>query len=158
MKKTGEYIAFAGRIVVGFVFVAASIDKIADPEAFANSIINYKIVSGTIPMLLATVLPWLELLCGFALCFGIAVRGSSMLSSAMLFIFTVAVVSAVLRGLDISCGCFTQDPAASKVGWAKVGENTLLFMVSSYVWYRGSKMLSLESFLVRRATRGELPK
>jgi len=151
MTKTGEYIAFVGRIVVGLVFVAASIDKIADPESFANSIMNYRIVSGNMPMLLATVLPWLELLCGLALCFGIVVRGSSMLSSAMLLMFTVAVISAVLSGLDISCGCFTQDPAASKVGWVKVGENALLLLISLYVWFRGSTMLSLESFLVRRS-------
>ena len=153
MTKTGEYIAFVGRIVVGLVFVAASIDKIADPESFANSIMNYRIVSGNMPMLLATVLPWLELLCGLALCFGIVVRGSSMLSSAMLLMFTVAVISAVLRGLDISCGCFTQDPAASKVGWAKVGENTALLMMSMLVWWLGSTILSLESFLVRRSSK-----
>jgi len=134
------------RIVIGFLFVAASVGKISSPEAFAVSIVNYRIVALPVAFVFATILPWMELLCGLALLFGIWIRGSCLLLSFMLVLFTFAVISALFRGLDISCGCFTQDPSASKIGWAKVGENILLFSGSILVFYANNARLSLEQY------------
>ena len=128
-KRRDAFIAFL-RVVLGCVFVFASIDKVADPPAFAASIVNYKLVSGQLALAVATVLPWVELLAGFGLICGVFVRGSGMLTMIMLITFTALVSSAMIRGLDISCGCFTQDPAATKIGWQKLGENTLLVFIN----------------------------
>ncbi|MEK7670843.1 MAG: MauE/DoxX family redox-associated membrane protein, partial [Bacteroidota bacterium] len=82
-----NYIVLPSRLFVGFIFVLASINKIADPNAFAVSIANYKIIEPPLTLLIATVLPWTELLCGLCLLFGIMMRGSSFLATIMLIVF-----------------------------------------------------------------------
>jgi uncharacterized membrane protein YphA (DoxX/SURF4 family) len=127
------------RIFLGGLFIVASLDKIADPAAFATSILNYKIVEPTLAMVIATILPSLELLCGLSLLLGLYPRTSALLITFMLIGFTILIISALLRGLDISCGCFTQDPNVSKIGYIKILENVgmiilgvLLLFVQNY--------------------------
>lgn len=118
------------RTILGAVFIYASFSKIADPNAFAASISSYSIIAGDAALLIATVLPWVEFLSGLGLLLGIFWRGSGALVFGMLVVFTIVVASALWRGLDISCGCYTQDPAAERLGWWKIGENTLLATIA----------------------------
>lgn len=131
------------RIVLGFIFIVASIDKIADPSAFAVSIRYYKIVGSSVAMLFATILPWIELLCGLFLIFGVMMRGCSLLVLLMLILFTAGVVSGIARGLDISCGCFSRDPNVDKIGWTKVLENVGLIVLSIVIYFSTTTRCSI---------------
>lgn len=142
-----DYLVLAARIFVGLLFVLVSIDKIANPDAFAVSVTNYKIVSPFFASLFATILPWAELLCGLAVLFGILQKGGSFLLTSLLVVFTAAVASALVRGLDISCGCYTQDPQAGTIGWTKLVENVGLFILTSFLFYSTSVKFSLEGYL-----------
>ena len=148
MKRllSNEYLVLIVRIVLGCVFIVASIEKAANPASFITSIGNYRLAGYDVAAVMATVLPWIELLCGMALLFGVFTRGGALLSFAMLVVFTVAVTSAVIRGLDISCGCFTQDPTVGKVGWMKVGENILLIAASLFLLFSAGLKFSLERY------------
>jgi uncharacterized membrane protein YphA (DoxX/SURF4 family) len=146
-----DYLTLAGRVFIGFLFVFISIDKIANPEAFSASIANYKIVSPFLATFAATLLPWIELLCGLSILFGILQKGSSFLLTTLLVVFTAAVVSALVRGLDISCGCFTQDPNAGKIGWMKLAENLGLMLITSFLFFSTSVKFSLEQYLRDKA-------
>jgi len=137
------------RLVLGGVFVVASIDKIADPAAFAASIGNYRLVSNEIGLVAATVLPWLELFCGLALVSGIATKGSALLTFIMLILFTAGVASALARGLDISCGCLTQDPSAGRIGWTKLAENGGLLLLSAFLYFVHGIRWSMAGYLDR---------
>ncbi len=117
------------RVFLGGLFVIASLDKVTDPAAFAQSIMNYRLLSPTLALVAATIIPWMELLCGLGLLMGLYPRGSSLLAAGMLFIFTVLVGIALARGLDIGCGCFSQDPSVGRIGWMKILENTGLFLL-----------------------------
>jgi len=139
-----RYIVLAARIVLGFIFVVASIDKIADPNAFAVSVGYYKLVGSSLSLFIATVLPWVELLCGLGLIFSVKLRGSSLLVLLMLVIFTAGVISGIVRGLDISCGCFTSDPTVDKIGWMKVMENCGLILLSIVVLFSKSVRFSID--------------
>jgi len=55
---------------------------------------------------LAFYLPWLEILCGFALVVRFLYRGALSISTALIVVFTLATIAAKARGLDITCGCF----------------------------------------------------
>lgn len=135
-----RYTVLTARIILGFIFVVASIDKIANPNAFAVSIGYYKLVGPSAALLIATILPWLELLCGLFLIFGILLRGSSLLTLMMLVVFTAGVISGIGRGLDISCGCFTRDPNVDKIGWMKVAENCGLIVLGIFALFsKGSR-------------------
>ena len=126
LSKT--WFALSVRAILGMIFIAASIEKAASPEAFSHSILDYRILSPSLALLVATVMPWVELLAGIGLLCGIWIRGSSLLVCTMLVAFTIALMSALWRGLDISCGCFTQDPSAARIGWQKILENTAMLL------------------------------
>ena len=139
------------RIMLGGVFVFASLGKIADPHAFASSIAGYRILEGDATLHIATVIPWIELLSGCGLIAGVFIRGSSSLVLLMLVIFSAAVVSALWRGLDISCGCYTQDPAAERLGWWKVGENTVLAVFAFLVFRHLRTVLTIQQYFASHA-------
>ncbi len=145
---SNEFNILTARVFLGSILLVASIDKIADPAAFAKSIEGYQIFSGPVATAFATVIPWVELLCGLSMIFGIVIPGSALLAGSMLIVFTGAVVSALARGLDISCGCFSLDPAASRIGWLKIGENFVLILVSAFLYLAPSIRFSLEQYLL----------
>ena len=141
------------RIFLGGLFVAASLDKITDPQAFANSILQYKVVGPTLAMCTATILPSLELLCGLSLIIGLYPRGCALLITIMLVGFTILVASALLRGLDISCGCFTQDPNVSKIGYQKILENCGLIILSTWLLFTRNQGINLLQFFEKRSDK-----
>lgn len=61
------------RLLLGAVFLLASFDKILHPQAFAQTVYNYQILTDGFVNLAAIMLPWLELLLGVCLS---AVSGS----------------------------------------------------------------------------------
>jgi uncharacterized membrane protein YphA (DoxX/SURF4 family) len=151
---SNDYVAITARIFIGFLFVFASVDKVADPGAFSASIMNYKLLSPMLASLIATVLPWAELLSGFAIIVGVFQRGSALLLTSLLVIFTVAVLSALLRGLDITCGCFTQDPRVGKIGWLKIIENTGLILLTSFLFYSTSAKFTVAEYIAKKVVGG----
>jgi uncharacterized membrane protein YphA (DoxX/SURF4 family) len=142
---SNEYVLFGLRLLLGLTLLFASIEKISDPSAFAKAIENYRLVSGTVALIMATVLPWIELLCGLAVVTGLYLRGSSLLLFIMLSGFTLAVITGLIRGLDISCGCFTLDPNVNRIGWQKVLENIGLIAVSAILFYSRNTRFTLRT-------------
>ncbi|HAX49711.1 MAG TPA: MauE/DoxX family redox-associated membrane protein [Ignavibacteria bacterium] len=132
MKKLFEnkYFVIAARIVLGAVFMYASFDKMANPEAFAKIIDNYHLLPYQLVNPLAIFLPWLELITGLLLITGKWVKGSLLIYNALLVIFIIALVQALIRGLDISCGCFSVNPSSTSEVWLRVIEDIALLFVS----------------------------
>ena len=126
-------IILLARVLLGGLFIISSIDKIADPAAFTASVLNYRLVNPTVAVAAATMIPPLELICGLGLLLGLYPRGSALLITIMLVCFTGIVLSALIRGLDISCGCFTQDPGAEKIGTKKILENAGMILLGIYL-------------------------
>jgi len=147
---SNEFNILTARVFLGSMLLVASIDKIADPAAFAKSIGDYRLFSEPIVTVVATMIPWAELLCGMAMMFGLLIPGAALLAGSMLLVFTLALLSALLRGLDITCGCFSQDPAAARIGWMKIGENVILTAISAYLYFSASIRFSLEHYLSNR--------
>src|SRR5689334_13789219 len=95
------------RFILGLVFLYASVGKILDPKAFAENLIAYRIFDS--PQMLkyvAVTLPWIEWICGICLILGVFVRSVSALATLLLITFLAGMISALLRGLEIHCGCF----------------------------------------------------
>jgi uncharacterized membrane protein YphA (DoxX/SURF4 family) len=99
--------ALIARIVLGCVFIYASLDKIRHPELFAEAVYNYQLSPEVAVNLVALWLPWLELLCGGLLVLGVWVGGSSLIISTLMLVFLAALGINLARGLDVHCGCFT---------------------------------------------------
>ncbi|MEE9122703.1 MAG: MauE/DoxX family redox-associated membrane protein [Syntrophobacteria bacterium] len=103
--------ALAARVVLGCVFIYASLDKIRHPDLFAEAVYNYQLLPEVAVNLVAVCLPWLELLSGVLLILGLWVRGSVLVLSGLLLVFLGALGINLARGLDIHCGCFTTQSA-----------------------------------------------
>ena len=95
------------RLVLGGIFIYASLDKIAQPLQFAKIIENYKILPLSLITLPALILPWLELFAGFLLISGLWTRSAALLLSLLLLAFILALGVNAFRGIDVSCGCFS---------------------------------------------------
>ncbi|MCU0454170.1 MAG: DoxX family membrane protein [Bacteroidetes bacterium] len=138
------------RLVVGTIFVSASIEKAAEPAAFAAMIDNYKVLSPALSMFVASTLPWVELICGVAVILGVGVRGGALVIGLLTIGFTFAVISGIMRGLDISCGCYTLDPEVGKIGWRKVVENSGIVVLSVFLVYSTAARVTLDRLVAGR--------
>jgi putative oxidoreductase len=94
------------RIALGTLFVFAGAAKAYDPGAFAIEIQRYQLVPWVPGAIAALYLPWLEMLVGALLLLKRLERGALLLIACLLVVFTLALVSAMFRGLNIDCGCF----------------------------------------------------
>ena len=139
-----KYFLFAIRILLGIVFIYAAISKTSEPEAFARSIENYKLIPMFLINILAITLPWIELCAGLLLIFGISVKENSLILSGLLAIFIIAITISLARGLNIDCGCFGTVGGA-KVGIQKLLENFGLLFSGILLMKFGSGFLSLKN-------------
>ena len=127
---------------MGFVFIYAGAEKISDPEAFAISISNYRLLPTAAINFFAITLPWIELVAGVLSIFGIAVKENSSILFSMLLVFTIAIIISLFRGLSIDCGCFGK---GTQIGLYKLGENSLMIIGTFLLMIFGSDLLKLKS-------------
>lgn len=142
------------RLVLGGIFIFAAMDKIAEPDAFAKSIGNYHLIPTAGLNFMALLMPWIELVTGLFLILGVRIKASSAIIGGMLVVFLIAIISAIIRGYNINCGCFAQTSAssaaaASKVGWLKVGEDAAMLLAAAYLFFYPVKTWTLEAFAAR---------
>ena len=141
---SNNYLQLTARAVLGIIFIFAGIEKTSNPEQFAIAISNYKLLPIFSLNLIAITLPWLEVVSGTLLIFGISIKENSAIIGALMVSFTIMVIIAVLRGLDIDCGCFgTSD--GEKVGLLKIIENIGLIVLSIYIYFFDKKSFSIET-------------
>jgi hypothetical protein len=102
---------------------------------FAKVILNYKILPIQMVNLLAIFLPWFEFVVGLCLVIWKFERAALILYSAMLVVFIIALSQALIRGLDISCGCYSVDPSTTSEVWLRIIEDfiMLFFSVNLYL-------------------------
>jgi putative oxidoreductase len=137
-----KFLLLTIRLFFAFIFIFAAVSKIAEPEAFARAIYNYKLLPDFLINILSIILPWIELITGILLFFGVSVKENSVILSGLLIVFIFAIGISMIRGLNIDCGCFgTVDGA--KVGLGKILENTGLLLLGIILIKFDSKFLSL---------------
>lgn len=107
------------RVLLGGVLMYAGFTKLKSGFAFAEIIANYALLPAAANQILAVVLPWWELCAGALLVFGVWTRAASLVALLLFGTFAAAVISALVRGLDIECGCFSD--AGSRVGLKTLG-------------------------------------
>ena len=105
MKNGLTIIVLIARILIGGILIYASINKIVDPGGFARAIDNYHLIPFGLENSMAIVLPWVELIVGISLIFGLFIDGAAFLVIVMMVIFIVAITFAILSGYNIECGC-----------------------------------------------------
>ncbi len=106
-RQLSSWLIVAARVILGAVFVAAALPKIADPPGFAKAIWAYQLVPESFLPTLALTLPWLELLCGLALVAGLWTRAAAAWSAILLACFMLFLGINLARRHPVDCGCFS---------------------------------------------------
>lgn len=135
-------IALICRLILGIIFLYAGVEKIIAPREFAVAIYNYRLLPDQAINLLALILPWLEVFLAAGLIAGIYVRGASLISALLFMIFALALTVNLVRGLDISCGCF--GATSGNINWLYLVRDTSLLTMSVVTLFfdRGWKYFS----------------
>ncbi len=121
------------RVALAGLFGYSGWIKILDPASFAQSVAGYDVVPYSLIPLVTFWIPWIELWAALAvLLIGPLRRSASLWMLVLLTGFTALKISAVFRGLDISCGCTGSDDPLT---WVSVVEN-LIWMVLAGLHFR----------------------
>jgi len=135
-SKTWHWLELVIRLAIGVLFIYASADKVLHPDKFAVVIYNYRVLPFELVNLVAILVPWLEIMIGVTLIFGIWLETSAFLLSALMLGFAVLIISAITRGLNIECGCFTLSESGSLVSWRRVIEDLGLMICGIFILFR----------------------
>lgn len=131
------------RILIGAVFVVAGFSKAGHAELFAAQIAGFRLLPQVVIAPMALVLPYLEMLLGGYLIVGLFTRASAWIAVALLAVFDLAIASAVVRGLTISCGCFGPNDT-TVTSWAEVARDAVLVVFAAIVALRAPGMLAVD--------------
>ena len=151
-EKYLPIITLTAQLILGAIFIYASLDKIINPVAFVQIIESYQILLLSVVNVFAILLPWLELICGLLLLSGIWLRASATLISGILVMFIVAMGLVVARGLDIDCGCFESVGGTEKVGRLRIIEDLGFLILSIWIIRFPNSIFSIEAILVHSQT------
>ncbi len=103
-RRVGELLL---RVALGGLLLWAGALKLGDAAALSIEVGNYQLFPALAPFV-ALVLPGIEIAVGAALIAGTPPwRHAAALCTLVIFaVFTVAVTTVVVRGIDVNCGCF----------------------------------------------------
>jgi putative oxidoreductase len=139
------------RLIIGGVFIASAVAKIGNVQishahgvqfshvpdlgTFAQDVDNYHVPPRALGNLIAITLPWIELMAGTLLVFGIWKRASAWVITILMLVFLAAIGWALAHGYDIRCGCFgTVD--ARKVGVTALAQDFALLGIAAWLAWR----------------------
>ncbi|MDW7679382.1 MAG: MauE/DoxX family redox-associated membrane protein [bacterium] len=131
-----KWIFLALRWIVAVIFIYAGLVKIMNPAAFAEQVDNYRFLPYFLVTLVAAILPWLELGCGLLLIFGRWLPGAALVLVGLNLVFLIATITALAKGLDISCGCFSVGDEGARIGIKKLVENILLSLTTIAIYWK----------------------
>ncbi|MBD3235417.1 MAG: DoxX family membrane protein [Candidatus Eisenbacteria bacterium] len=94
------------RVVLALVFVRAAVPKLIDPFAFATDIYAYRVIPPMWAAIGAILMAAIEMVAAVALVTGLLWRGGAIVLGGMLLVFIAMIFQAIVRGIDIHCGCF----------------------------------------------------
>ncbi len=127
--------SWGGALALAAVFLFAGVPKMLDPTLFGQSIHRYEMLPGWAVSLMAIYMPWLECCAAIFLLVPRYRRGASILIASMLVLFLAATTNALLRDLDISCGCFSRSGDEESIGGIHIVRNLALLALTSAVFW-----------------------
>jgi uncharacterized membrane protein YphA (DoxX/SURF4 family) len=119
---------------MGGLFVYAGILKITDVQQLADSIAAYRMLPLQTINMMAFALPPFEVMLGLLLLIDWKTRMVALGVTLLLGVFTLALSQAILRGLNIDCGCFGSGAPSLLKLWLSLGRDFLLLGFSLWLW------------------------
>jgi len=141
-RPVTRWLLVATRVALGALFLWAAVTKLPDMTGFAQDVANYRIVPVLLVPYVAAAVVGVELLAGLALVSGVMARPAALAVAGLLVAFVALLAQALLRGIDLRCGCFGGDEPAS--WWTVARDVAMLAAAVVVVRDRGHRDLVLE--------------
>jgi putative oxidoreductase len=138
-----KYILLAFRLIVGGVFVWSGLLKAVHPLDFAQNVENYQLLPRLLSLVVGLALPWVEMAAGLLLVLGLFRRGAALAAAGLLGAFIILISVTIVRGLDLSCGCFGS--LSGKVGWTLLAQDVVLLAMAVNILLSPPAHFSLDS-------------
>ena len=123
------------RLGLAALFLTAVATKLPDVRGFADELANYRLLPAALVPAAAVWVIGLELVAGVLLLLGrTGWRGAALVVTALLVVFVLGLGQALLRGIDLRCGCFGEPEPAS---WWTVGRDLAMLAAAALVLARG---------------------
>jgi len=143
-------ISFIFRIIIGGIFLVSGLAKISDPVRLLFTLRDFKLFPEIIVPFTAIYLPWLEFILGLLIIVGLLYRTSSLMLAFLNFAFMLAILSVIIRGMEIDCGCFGLLADMLKIpdmaDMKAVIRNLIFIGISIYIFKAKKTAFSLENY------------
>ncbi|MGH7135393.1 MAG: MauE/DoxX family redox-associated membrane protein, partial [Pirellulales bacterium] len=109
MAGPGESIRVASAVLsllVAAVLLFTGVIHGAQPYLFVHTIASYRILPPTAAGLVGVSLPYLQTVVALCIGFRIAEKTALAIATLVFGTFALAQIAALIRGMDIDCGCF----------------------------------------------------
>jgi putative oxidoreductase len=128
------------RILLGGLFIYASLGKLFHPLDFARIVAGYQMIPEPLLALVAAILPFLEFIAGLLLLAGLWTVPALLWIGLLLLVFIVGIVQAMVRGLNIDCGCFSLASHEKNLGLETLLRDAVLLLLwGQLLWYNWRK-------------------
>jgi uncharacterized membrane protein YphA (DoxX/SURF4 family) len=136
--SASPWLVILARLLVGGLFVFAGFSKLLLPHAEVAALIQqYTVIPRDVTPLIATVLPWVEVLSGTALLIGFFTTPAALVVALQLLAFCLLMLVILIMGIEVEdCGCFGQ------WGWREtplqvlIRDLVMLALLGPVVWRR----------------------
>jgi len=129
-RRVPRVLLWIVRLVPAAVFLLAAYGKLRDPYGFAVSIYAYRILPASLATIAAVVMPAIEVLAALALATGLLWRGGAIVLAGLLAVFIAGLFQAIVRGINIDCGCFGE--GSSPVSFWLIARNYGLLLLALF--------------------------
>ena len=142
-----DAVGLVARLVLAGVLLASGVIKASDPTQTTVAVKAYQLLPDSVAVVVASILPWLEIATGLVLLLGLATRIGAILSGLLMVAFIIGVGSAAARGLNIDCGCFGgggEVTAGQTTYTLEILRDIGLLALSVYLVVRPASLVSLD--------------
>jgi uncharacterized membrane protein YphA (DoxX/SURF4 family) len=131
-----DYLLWAVAFALAAVFIYAGGVKVGDSLEFADTIAGFAILPAVLINLMALALPMFELGCGLLLLVPRTRRIGALAVAVVSIVFFSALLSALMRGLVLDCGCFGVGAPSRPRMWVELGVDSVIFTAALFVYIR----------------------
>jgi uncharacterized membrane protein YphA (DoxX/SURF4 family) len=107
-NRAQPWVSLAVRLGLAGIFITAGWLKVTDLAAAGRAVNAYQIMPYDAAMIVGAAQPFVEIVVGLLLLFGLATRLAAWAGGVMMVAFIGGIASAWSRGLNIDCGCFSK--------------------------------------------------
>jgi putative oxidoreductase len=138
-----RWLLTATRVALGVLLLWAAAAKLPDMSAFAQDVANYRVVPAAFVPYIAAAVVGIELLAGIALVTGMMARPAALVVAVLMLAFLAFLAQALLRGIDLRCGCFGGNEPAS--WWSVARDGAILGAALAVARDRGQGLPLLQN-------------